>query len=126
MGTGKGDVDDWVVVVKPGTILYEIDAAAGAGSYARFEREHCAEGFHAAEGLVGFGFLGLEIIGAVDGGFLSMVAEVVEGEIADGAEEPGSRVGDLLPVGVEFEECFLNEVLGRIAVVAEDARQPHQ
>ena len=24
MGTGKGDVDDWVVVVKPGTILYEI------------------------------------------------------------------------------------------------------
>ncbi len=24
MGTGKGDVDDWVVTVKPGTILYEI------------------------------------------------------------------------------------------------------
>ncbi len=24
MGTGKGDVDRWVVVVKPGTILYEI------------------------------------------------------------------------------------------------------
>ena len=24
MGTGKGDVDDWVAVVKPGTILYEI------------------------------------------------------------------------------------------------------
>ena len=24
MGTGKGDVDDWVVVVKPGTVLYEI------------------------------------------------------------------------------------------------------
>jgi large subunit ribosomal protein L16 len=24
MGTGKGDVDHWVAVVKPGTILYEI------------------------------------------------------------------------------------------------------
>jgi len=24
MGTGKGDVDDWVAVVRPGTILYEI------------------------------------------------------------------------------------------------------
>lgn len=24
MGTGKGDVDDWVAVVKPGTVLYEI------------------------------------------------------------------------------------------------------
>ena len=24
MGTGKGDVDDWVAVVKPGTILYEV------------------------------------------------------------------------------------------------------
>lgn len=32
----------------PGTILYEIDAAAGADSFARFEQEHCAEGFHAA------------------------------------------------------------------------------
>ncbi len=24
MGTGKGDVDDWVAVVRPGTIIYEI------------------------------------------------------------------------------------------------------
>ena len=24
MGTGKGDVDDWVAVVKPGTIIYEV------------------------------------------------------------------------------------------------------
>ena len=24
MGTGKGDVDDWVAVIKPGTILYEV------------------------------------------------------------------------------------------------------
>lgn len=24
MGTGKGDVEDWVAVVKPGTILYEV------------------------------------------------------------------------------------------------------
>lgn len=31
----------------PGTILYEIDAAAYDGDYARFEREHCAQGHHA-------------------------------------------------------------------------------
>jgi len=24
MGTGKGDVDEWVAVVKPGTVLYEV------------------------------------------------------------------------------------------------------
>jgi large subunit ribosomal protein L16 len=24
MGTGKGDVDDWVAVVRPGTIIYEV------------------------------------------------------------------------------------------------------
>ena len=24
MGTGKGDVDEWVAVVKPGTLLYEV------------------------------------------------------------------------------------------------------
>ena len=24
MGTGKGDVDDWVAVIRPGTILYEV------------------------------------------------------------------------------------------------------
>jgi large subunit ribosomal protein L16 len=24
MGTGKGDVEEWVAVVKPGTILFEV------------------------------------------------------------------------------------------------------
>ena len=24
MGTGKGDVEEWVAVVKPGTVLYEV------------------------------------------------------------------------------------------------------
>ncbi len=30
MGTGKGEVDDWVAVVKPGTILYEIGGVTEA------------------------------------------------------------------------------------------------
>jgi len=30
MGTGKGDVDHWVAVVKPGTILYEIGGVDAA------------------------------------------------------------------------------------------------
>jgi len=33
----------------PGTILYEVDPAAYGKDYARFESEHCASGFHAAE-----------------------------------------------------------------------------
>ena len=30
MGTGKGDVDDWVAVVRPGTILYEVGGVVEA------------------------------------------------------------------------------------------------
>jgi hypothetical protein len=41
-----------------------------------------------------------------------VIAEVVEGEIADGAEEPGAGMGDVFPVGMEFEKGFLDEVLG--------------
>ena len=33
----------------PGTILYETDPAVYGGDHARFESEHCASGFHAAE-----------------------------------------------------------------------------
>jgi len=33
----------------PGTILYKVDPAVYGKDYARFEAEHCASGFHAAE-----------------------------------------------------------------------------
>lgn len=33
----------------PGTILYEIDTAAYGGDFTRFERQHCADGFHTKE-----------------------------------------------------------------------------
>jgi large subunit ribosomal protein L16 len=38
MGTGKGDVEEWVAVVKPGTILFEVggvDEATAKGAFRR-------------------------------------------------------------------------------------------
>jgi len=45
-----------------------------------------------------------------------VVAEVAEGEIAGAAEEPGPRMGDFFPVGVEFEEGVLNDVFRGLAL----------
>ena len=49
-------------------------------------------------------------IGHFVGRFALVIAEVVEGEIADGAVEPCLRMGDLLPVRMEPEEGLLDEV----------------
>ena len=38
MGTGKGEVDDWVAVVKPGTILFEVGGVDEATARAAFRR----------------------------------------------------------------------------------------
>lgn len=38
MGTGKGEVDQWVAVVKPGTILYEIAGVDEASARQVFRR----------------------------------------------------------------------------------------
>jgi hypothetical protein len=55
-----------------------------------------------------------------------VVAEVVEGEVADGFEEPGARVGDVVPVGVEFEEGVLDEVLGGLPLADESVGEAEQ
>ena len=39
MGKGKGDVDEWVAVVKPGTILYEISGASEGAARIAFNRQ---------------------------------------------------------------------------------------
>ena len=44
------------------------------------------------------------------GRFTLVVAQVIEGEIADGAVKPGLRVRDLFPVGMESQEGLLDEV----------------
>lgn len=38
MGTGKGEVEDWVAVVKPGTILFEIGGVDEATTRLAFRR----------------------------------------------------------------------------------------
>ncbi|MCJ7544631.1 MAG: 50S ribosomal protein L16 [Phycisphaerae bacterium] len=38
MGTGKGEVDEWVAVVKPGTILFEIGGVDEATARLAFRR----------------------------------------------------------------------------------------
>ncbi len=38
MGTGKGEVDDWVAVVRPGTILFEIGGVDETTARAAFRR----------------------------------------------------------------------------------------
>jgi large subunit ribosomal protein L16 len=38
MGTGKGEVEDWVAVVKPGTILFEVGGVDEATARAAFRR----------------------------------------------------------------------------------------
>ena len=48
----------------------------------------------------------------IERGFAFVIADVVEGEIADGFEEPGAGIFDIVPMGVEFEKSFLDEVLG--------------
>ncbi|MEN9974962.1 MAG: hypothetical protein RLZZ282_968 [Verrucomicrobiota bacterium] len=40
-----------------------------------------------------------------------MVTQVIEGEVMNGAKEPGARVGDIFPLGVEFEKRVLDEIL---------------
>jgi large subunit ribosomal protein L16 len=38
MGTGKGDVEFWAAVIKPGTILYELDGVTEAVAKVAFNR----------------------------------------------------------------------------------------
>ena len=38
MGTGKGDVEFWAAVIKPGTILYELDGVTEATAKLAFNR----------------------------------------------------------------------------------------
>ena len=38
MGTGKGDVEFWAAVIKPGTILYELDGVTEAVAKTAFNR----------------------------------------------------------------------------------------
>ena len=75
-----------------------------------------ADGFEFAEGLLGIGGRAFPLAVGVHRGFALVVAEVAEGEIAGAAEEPGARVGDVFPVGVEFEEGVLDDILGGLAL----------
>ena len=51
---------------------------------------------------------------------------MIEGEIADAAEEPGAGTFDFLPVGVEPEEGILDDVLGSLAVACESMSETEE
>ena len=54
----------------------------------------------------------MPFMAVVERGFTFVVAEVVEGEVVDAAEQPSTGIFDIRPVGVEFEESLLDEVFG--------------
>lgn len=93
-------------------VVFERDEMAVGGIEFGNEELQCAEGFEFAERLVGFGGVALKIIGGVDRCFAFVVAEVVECEVADGAEKPRARIGDVFPMRVEFEKNILHQVFG--------------
>ncbi len=78
-----------------------------------------ADGFEFAEGLFGIGRLAFPFAAGFEGGFAFVIAEVVEGEISDGAEEPGAGIGDIFPMFVKSEESLLHEVLRRFPLADE-------
>jgi len=100
-------------------VVLEGDEIAVGGIEFGDEELEGADGFLAAEGLIGIGRIAFPIVRGVDGGFAFVVSEVVEGEVSDGAEKPGAGIGDVFPVGVEFEERFLDEVFGGLPLADE-------
>lgn len=93
-------------------VVFEGDEHAVIGVEFGDEELQGADGFEAAERLLGIWRVALPLVAGVDGSFTAMVTEVVEGEVSDRAEQPGAGVADILPVRVEFDERVLDEVLG--------------
>jgi hypothetical protein len=58
---------------------------------------------------------GIPLGGLVDESLALVVAQVVQGKIADGAVKPGFRVRHLVPVGMEPQEGLLHQVLRHFA-----------
>jgi len=57
--------------------------------------------------------------GGFEGGVAFVVAEVVEGEVAGAAEEPGAWVFDFVPMGVQAQEGILDKVFRRFLLAGE-------
>ena len=67
----------------------------------------------------GFGVSVRLFLRSFQGGVGFIFPEVVEGEVADAAEEPRAGVFDFCPVRVEAEEGFLDDVLGVFPLAGE-------
>jgi hypothetical protein len=102
-------------------VVFEGNELAVGGIEFGDEELEGADGFEVAEGLVGIGRVAGEFMDEFGVDFALVVAEVVEGEVADGTKEPGAGVGDVFPVGVEFEKGFLDEVFGGLPLADEAA-----
>jgi len=122
VGDGEVGLGGDFLVAEVGKVFQGNEGAVGFGEFGDEELES-ADGFQFSQGGVGIGGGGFPFLGGLGGGFKGgvafVVAKVVEGEIADAAEEPGPGAFDFKPVGVEAEEGFLDDVLGGLAMGGE-------
>jgi len=119
-GGEAGAAADFVVFQV--VVIFEAEEVAVGGGEFGEEQAHHADGFVLAELLDGEGgVVGRGLGGGVRGkfGFLRVIAEVVEGEVAEAAVEPGAGIFDLAPNLVEAEKRFLDEFLGDVAAADE-------
>ncbi len=72
-----------------------------------------AERLELAERLAGIIFVVLKFLRIGDGSLALVVANVAEREIAGAAKNPSTRIGNLVPMRLEFHECVLDDVLCR-------------
>jgi hypothetical protein len=100
-----------LVVLEAVVVFHFQEASVVIAEFGNEEAEG-AGGFEAAEVLLGGGAGAFPLAGVIERGFAAALPEVVEGEIAEAAVEPGAGLLDLGPVLVEAEEAFLDEVLG--------------
>jgi len=107
-------------------VIFEGDELAFVGVEFGNEELQGADGFEPSKGCIGLGGAALDIFGVFDRSFVFAVADVIEGEVANRSEKPCSRVGDVIPVGVELQESILNEVLGGFPLANETIGETEQ
>ena len=123
VGNGEVGLAGDFFVAEAGDVFEGDEGFVGFGESCDEELEG-ADGFEFPHGGIGiegwsFKFHGVLRMG-FDGSRAFVVANVVEGEVADAAEQPGAGGFDLVPEGVEPHERVLNNVLGGLAL-PEDA-----
>jgi hypothetical protein len=122
VGDGEVGLCGDFLVAEAGKVFEGDEGAVGFWEFGDEELEG-SDGFEFSEGVFGsrergFPFFGI-LFGGFEGGVAFVVAEVVEGEVADASEEPRAGVFDFVPVGVEAHEGVLDDVFCGFALAGE-------